>query len=272
MTATVKVVDGGQVDDAALPPGTAIVRPMHHVRAVRERFLRRFTDPAEAVASHSARAWAWALGETATAPVTDRQTAVPPSRSDIEAEIAAADERRLRGDREHRADAAATVLRWLIGDDDRVPVRGENRGELVGGFGDIVRSPEQIAAVLTNATEGQRRASAAAHNVNSDPDNRRLGRQDAAYLDGVAATLAWVLGEQAEAPITRAPSRTVTTRDLNAERIHAEDVIDQASYPWMADRLPSPWYGKGVNFSVSWLLGDSTAPPVDPGGHGPYNE
>ena len=84
---TVKAVDTGQADDMAPPPGTAIVRPLRHVRAVRERYLQRFTDPAEAAASRSARAWAWALGETATAPVTDRETAVPPSRSEIEAEI-----------------------------------------------------------------------------------------------------------------------------------------------------------------------------------------
>ncbi len=32
----------------------------------------------------------------------------------------------------------------------------------------------------------------------------------------------------------------------------------------MADRLPSLWYGEGVKFSITWLLGDSTAPPVDP--------
>jgi hypothetical protein len=56
----------------------------------------------------------------------------------MEAEIAAADERRLRGDRENRADAAASILRWLIGADDHIPVRCENPGELVGGFGGVV--------------------------------------------------------------------------------------------------------------------------------------
>lgn len=63
------------------------------------------------------------------------------------------------GARENRADAAATVLRWLIGDDDRVPVRCENPGELVGGFGDVVHSREQIAAVLAFATQRQRSSS-----------------------------------------------------------------------------------------------------------------
>ena len=53
--------------------------------------------------------------------------------------------------------------------------------------------------------------------------------------------------------------RELTTRDLKAERVHAEDVIDQARNPGMADRLPPPWYGKGVKFTIAWLLGDWTA-------------
>jgi hypothetical protein len=272
MTAvTVKHVDAGGMDDEAPPRGTAIVRPLRHVRAVRERHSRRFADPSEAAVSRSARAWGWALGEGAVAPVTDRQTAVPPSHSDIEAEIAAADERRLRGDRENRADAAATILRWLIGDDDHVPVRGENRGELVGGFGDVVRSPGQMRDVLAVAVEGQRRAATGGRALNADPDARQFARQDAEYLDGVVATLAWALGERAETPMTHTPHELVT-RVLKTERVHAEDIVRQARNPWMADRLPSPWYGEGVKFSITWLLGDSTTPPVDPAGRGPYGQ
>jgi hypothetical protein len=37
---TVDHVDAGQVDNAAPPRGTAIVRPLRHVRAVRERFAQ----------------------------------------------------------------------------------------------------------------------------------------------------------------------------------------------------------------------------------------
>lgn len=266
---TVRSVGAGEIDGEAPPPGTAIVRPMRHVRAVRERYMRRFADPAEAVASRSARAWSWALGENAVAPVTDRVTTIPPSRSDINAEIAAADERRRRGDRENRADAAATILRWLIGDDDHIPVRGENCGELVGGFGDIIRTPEQIARILAFATEGHRRAAAKSSDIGTDPDGRQFAQQDADYLDGVLAALAWILGERAEAPISRGHSREPTTRNLKTERVHADDVIEQARQPWMADRLP-PWYGEGVKFTITWLLGDSTSPPVDPAGSGPY--
>jgi hypothetical protein len=267
-------VEVGGIDDEAPPQGTAIVRPLRHVRAVRERYAARFADPSEMAVSRSARAWAWALGHSATAPVTDRLTAVPPGRSDIEAEITAADDGRLRDDQENRDDAAAaTVLRWLIGDDDHVPVRGGGQGEVVGGFGDIVHSPEQIAGVLAVAAEGQRQAAALSRDLSSGPDDRRFARQDADYLDGVLATLRWVLGELLVPPITRrAGPGELTARDLKTERVHADDVIEQARYPWMADRLPPPWYGEGVKFSITWLLGDSIAPPVDRGGCGPYGK
>jgi hypothetical protein len=86
------------------------------------------------------------------------------------------------------------------------------------------------------------------------------------------ATLAWILRERAESPITRAHSRELTTRDLKVERVHAQDVIEQARYPWMADRMPPLWYGEGVKFTITWLLGDWTAPPVDPAGRGPYGQ
>jgi hypothetical protein len=273
MTAvTVNNMDASQANDMEPPPGTAVVRPSRYVRAVRERHAERFADASKAAASRSAHAWAWALGECATAPVTGRETAVPPARPDIEAEIAEADERRLRGDREDRADDAAAVLRWLIGDDDHVPIWGSDRGELVGGFGDVVRSRNQIAGVLTVAAEGRQRAAAMVRNTDVHPDTRRWSQQDADFLAGVAATLAWVLDEQAQAPVTGRQPPELTTWDLKAERVHAEDVIEQAKNPGAVGQLPPCSYGEGVKFSIMWLLGDWTAQPVDPSGRGPYGQ
>ena len=270
--ATVNRMRADPADEDAPPPGTAIVRPLRHIRAVRERQALCSANPGDTDASRAARAWAWALGECPTAPVTDRSTAVPPSRSDIEAEITEADDRRFRGDRENRADGAATILRWLIGDDDHVPVRGENRGELVGGFGDVVRSPGQIEDILALAGERQQRAAATGRDLDADPAHRRFAQQDIHYLDGVAATLAWVLNDRPDAPITHSRPAELTTRDLKIERLHAEDVIEQATKPWMADRVPAGPYGEAVKLSISWLLGDSIVPPVDPVGCGPLRQ
>lgn len=263
---TVKAVNASETAKAAPPPGTAIARPLRHVQAVRERYLRRFANPAEAATSRSARAWSWALGEHAVSPVTDRVTALPPSRSDIEDEIAAADDRRLRGDRENRADAAATVLRWLIGTDDHVPVQGDNRGTLVGGFSEIVRPPEEIRDVLALAAERHRRASAKAKNIDTKPDDRHRARQESDYLDGVSVTLSWVLGDRSEAPISRSRHCERTARDLKAERVHAIDLVEEARRPWIPDQPLPPWYGAGVKETISWLLGDSTIPPIDSSG------
>ena len=257
-----KFVESGELDDTAPPAGTAIVRPLRHVRAVRERYLQRFANPGEAAASRSARAWAWALGVTAVAPVTDRRTSVPPSRTEIEAEIGMADERRLRGDQENRADAAATILRWLIGADDHVPVRCENPGELVGGFGDVIRSLEQIADVAALATRARRRAAARRLDVDADQGDQQLAREEVDYLDGVVATLAWVHGERAEAPITRVQPREVTARALKTERVYAEDVIEQGGDRRLSASLPSRWYGAGVKATIAWLLGDTINVPV----------
>ena len=58
------------------------------------------------------------------------------------------------------------------------------------------------------------------------------------YLEGVVATLAWTLGQRPESPVTHTQPAKLTTRDLKAERLRAEDVIEQASQPWLADRLP----------------------------------
>lgn len=263
---TVKAVNAGDTADAAPPPGTAIVRPLRHVEAVRERYLRRFATPAEAAASRSARAWSWALGENAVSPVTDRVTSLPPSRSDIENEIAAAEDRRLRGDRKNRADAAATILRWLIGTDDHIPVPGHNRGALVGGFSDIVRSPEQIRDVLALATERQQRAAGTAKEIDANPHDRQRAQQECDYLAGVSATLSWILGDSSEAPISRTRSDRRTAQDLKAERVHAIDVADEARRPWMPGHLLPPWYGAGVKETIEWLLGDSTVQPTEPPG------
>jgi hypothetical protein len=262
-------VDAAQPDDVAPPPGTAIVRPLRHFRVVRERYLQRFADPTQAPNSRSARAWAWALGETATAPVTDRHTPIPPGRSEIEAEIAVADERRLRGDHENRADAAATILRWLIGEDDHVPVRGENVGELVGGFGDVVRSRQQIADVLADAIDGHRQATRKGRESSASPADKQFARRDADYLGGAIATLEWILGQRAGGPITSQHPNELTARELKTERLHAEDMMESMAQEQVPGRMPQFAYSNGVKSSITWLLGDCATPPITSAAHAP---
>lgn len=246
------------MDCDAPPPGTAIVRSLCHVEAVRERHLQQLAQRSLMPESRSARAWGWALGETAIAPVTDQPRGVPPSRSDIKAEIAMADERRLRGDRENRADGAATVLRWLIGEDDHLPVRGPNRGELVGGFADVVRSPAQIEATLIRLMSLRRRGLA------GDPDVAMAAADSAAaepadvdFLAGAITTLTWVTGRSG-APITETRTSELTPRDLKRERTHAADLIERLTTPQANALNQRHMYGLGVKHAVDWLLGDGS--------------
>jgi hypothetical protein len=199
------------------------------------------------------------LGETALAPVTDRLTIVPPGRAEIEAEITEAGQRRAHGTRKARADAAATVLRWLVGTADHIPERSTNPGELVGGFGDIVRSREQIADLVVLARPAQETVTARSLDVGAAPSEREHARREADYLDGVLITLAWVCGECTETPVSHAQAEA-TTRALKRERLHAEDAIEQGADQRAPDR-PSRSYGEGVQSAISWLLGDTTAHP-----------
>jgi hypothetical protein len=240
--------DSGGIDEDAAPAGTAIVRPLRHVKAVQERHAQELAARSIGAESRSARAWSWALGETGVAPVTDRLTRVPPSRGDIEAEIADAEERRLHGDRDNRADGAATVLRWLIGDDDHLPVLGPNRGELVGGFGDVVRSTGQITDVLARLCALGPLAN------DSGPDDDANQRD---FRGGAVAALNWVLNRQASSPITGARAPKPTTRDLKTERLHAMDLAD--GHGRSAPEGPlSSYYGSGVRCAIDWILGDTT--------------
>jgi hypothetical protein len=117
--------------------------------------------------------------------------------------------------------------------------------------------------MMAIAAEGQQRATAMSRNLNDDPSQRQRAQQDADYLGGVTAALAWVLGEWAETPVTRKAARLPTTEDLKLVRVHAEELIEQARKPWRTDGLPSPWYRECLKRSIAWLLGDSTVPPAD---------
>ena len=157
--------------------GTAIVRPLRHVRAVRERHSQRFADPAETAASRSARAWAWALGETATAPVTDRETrSRPPARRS-----------KPRSPRPTNGACVAT------GKTARMPPRPSCAGSSAttttsrsaatiwanwwAASVTLSAHAEQIADVLAVAVQGQRRAAAMARNIDAAPPTRQFAKQ-----------------------------------------------------------------------------------------------
>jgi hypothetical protein len=141
------------------------------------------------------------------------------------------------------------VLRWLTGDDDHPPVTGPGRGELVGGFGDVVRSPDQIAGLITKLTDFRRPAD----DIRSAGEVRR-----ADYRAGVIATANWILHRHTAAPLTGSRSTELTTHDLKIERLHARDQAEQAEHLAHGGLQRSKDYASGVISTINWLLGDST--------------
>jgi len=178
--------------------------------------------------------------------------------------MAAADERRLRSGQEDRADGAAIILRWLAGADDHVPVRCASPGELVGGFGDVVRSHRQLADIAAQAAQARRAATAKSRDIEAHPGGRERARQEADYLDGAMAALAWVSGERTAAPISHGQHADGIAKALKRERIYAEDAIEQAGYRRPSGSLPSRWYGEGIKSTIAWLLGDTINTPIAP--------
>lgn len=108
------------------------------------------------------------------------------------------------------------------------------------------------------------RSATASTSVPSSPPV--TAQEEADYCAGVVATLTWVLGRSPHAPITQETGDGSTSRDLKRERLHAEDVIEQARYPWMSDHLPSLTYDEGVKTTITWLLGNMTKQLLDPPG------
>jgi len=106
-------------------------------------------------------------------------------------------------------------------------------------------------------------------NSDVNPDSRRCSQQDADFLAGIVATLAWVLGEP-QAPVTHRRPPELATRDLKAELVLAEGVIEQARNPGTVGQLPSCSYGEGVKFSITWLPATGPRSRSIHAGGGPY--
>ena len=138
-----------------------------------------------------------------------------------------------------------------------------NPGELVGGFGDVVRSRKQIAESIAATAQAQREATALSPHTGAAAEavDRERARQEADYLAGVTVTFTWVRGEQAETPISQVKASAITSRVVKQERLHAEDVIEQVNDQFSVGSIPTRSFGEGVKATISWLLGDSSLPP-----------
>jgi hypothetical protein len=87
-------------------------------------------------------------------------------------------------------------------------------------------------------------------------------QDDRAYLAGVEEVLAYA-ARQAELFAGRADPDEVTSKRL--------DVIESRTSRQMDNRARDSYFpAEGRRYAVQWLRGESTTPPADPGGYGPY--
>ncbi|MGV9778181.1 hypothetical protein [Streptosporangium sp. NPDC003464] len=192
----------------------------------------------------------WALGKSEQAPVSGRPTSgAPPTLAEARAEIDAA-ERVPREGRVVPADGVISILHWLIGVRDTVPMPGrrssEGWGHLVGGRGVIVRTEAEIGRIAELARAGQAGTS---------------GEPDRAWCSGTAAVCEWVLGTRRKSPVrnTPRPIHGPTGLNLGMEESAAEDVSRQLG----RGRQHPAGYGDGVVRTIRWLRGQLTVPPVN---------
>jgi hypothetical protein len=95
---------------------------------------------------------------------------------------------------------------------------------------------------------------------------------NAAWLRGVRDILTWVLGKSPASPICQRTIDRPTTYDLTYEEAAADDVVLQGRPGGGVDPTvyPPPQYGEGIQAAISWLRGETTAPPANQNVLNPY--
>ena len=255
----------------------AIVRPRRHVEAVLAQSLREVGSVGRA-----ALAWQWALTGTRPSPITlSLAPGKPPSREYILAEAAAEPEGStappgVPSDFCDQLRETRAVLAWLAGGTDEIPVDDDNRGRLIGARGDYARTDDDIRQVLDHALLGLKTFDLPEQMSPSDakhPWRWNAAWMNAAWLRGVRDILTWVLGEIPTSPLCQRTVGMPTTYDLTYEEAAADDIVLQGrpgGHPVDLATFPPPQYGEGIQAAISWLRGETTAPPADHNGHSPY--
>jgi hypothetical protein len=259
------------------PLSPAIVRPRQHVEAVLAQSLREAGPRGRA-----ALAWAWALTGSRPSPVTlCLAPGCPPSRHEILAEAAAEPEGStappgVPADFRDQLRQTRSVLAWLAGVSDEIPVDTDNRGRFIGARGDYARTDADIRAVHEHALRGL--AVCDLPEPLSAADARHPWRWDpawmtAAWLRGVRDLLGWVLGDLPAAPLCQRSGGRPTTYELTYEDAAAGEVVMQGrpgGRPVDPGSYPPPQYGEGVQAAIRWLRGTATTPPAGHDAGCPY--
>jgi hypothetical protein len=257
-----------------LPP--AISRPREHIQAVLAQSLIQTGSQGRA-----ALAWTWALTGARPSPVTLSPAKVnPPTADEIAAEATAAPEGStappgVPTDLCDQLREARHILRWLIAENDEIPLDDENRGRFIGARDDYARTDAQIRAVRDHARRGLEISDLPDPMDPTDtlhPWRWPATWMHAAWLHGVRDLLDWVLGDLVTSPLGQQAVGLPTAHDLEYEDLQADDVasqgrpggviVDPAAYP-------PPQYAEAIQASIRWLRGEATISPVELAEYGP---
>jgi hypothetical protein len=255
----------------------AIVRPREHVQAVLTQSLAE-TGPD----GRAALAWDWALTGTRPSPVTlTLAPGRPPSREDILAEAQSEPEASrapagVPADFRDQLRETRAILAWLVGGSDEIPLEDDNRGRFIGARGDYARTDDEIRQVRDNALLGLKARDlpdAMPPSLARHPWRWDAEWMNAAWLRGVRDLLTWVLGAHDASPLCHRAVGMPTTHDLTYEEAAADPVILQGrpgGIPVDPITYPPPQYGEGLQATIAWLRGETTATPVDSNGQSSY--
>jgi hypothetical protein len=259
------------------PLPAAITRPREHVQAVLTHSLAETSSEGRA-----ALAWTWALTGTRPSPITlSPAPGRPPAREEIRLESQAEPETSpappgVPADYHDQLAETRSILAWLIGTTDEIPLDDDQRGRFIGARDDYARTDHDIRAVLNAAQRSLVRFDLPGQIDPADAANPwqwDASWMNAAWNRGVRDLLGWVLGDKPTSPLTRRPVRWPDTYELTYEESAASDVIAQGRGMLPVDprRYPPPQYGEAIQATITWLRGETTTPPAGQNGDAPYD-
>lgn|ERR1022692_3423315 len=240
-------------------PGSAVVRPHHHIEAVRGDAVtaarRRAATTGAEPNCFITDAISWAVGEGYDAPFTETPAPGGADHAEVAAEISACTAflestpwSEQAADAICRARQVLELLKWLTGAQDNPPTycRETEPGDLVGGRGRIVRPEAEIRRMLALA-EGKLAAGQTSYALGAD------------WHQGVIVTLQWTRGDRMASPMYGVARAGLP--DGARIAIEQSEAEDHLVAPLRSPDIPLH-VADAVALTCRWLLGDTTQPPV----------
>jgi hypothetical protein len=244
---------------------TAVTRPWEHCVAVSQAYAIAARQPDSPPWAAPAAEWpqGWLWGIEPVSPILKRRLGRVPTTADAEVEIIAARRYLKRLGNEPPPcpeDIIESRLCWLIGWSDWLPdfVRCEH----LGGFAEVIRPEADVDRMADSALKRYEPLWSAVSGPVHERDRCDNAVLEAVYLGATFSALAWVLGV-GESPHRRPPYDGTGIDDEIAD---ADTAINTA-LPGTAGMAQAA----GHRYSLHWLRGTDTVPPVDDHGRGLFD-